>query len=201
MLLALPRALALGYGLDRPHSPERLFFSSGVVYSAPIPPSSDLRDRDGWVYGVVEGQVQFLHLGEETALREGYGGEVRDAVEGFVRLTSGEGESSIDARPPYYQIRAVVLSGDAFDWGDACDSRSASVGGWARLALRFASTDVCWGYRRCPHCGRAGERYRVEEGLRGCVKFLRNRSCLHILHILKFAKPFLGDLSVWHAEL
>jgi len=116
MLLRMPRAVERAYGLDSRLDLDDYFFivvdyNSGYMHLLICETA-----RDGG-YGIVEGQVQLAHLGENSGSKEGYREAVVEAMKKFVSLTTVDGESWIDVKPPYHLIKAVILSGNASSRG------------------------------------------------------------------------------------
>ncbi len=112
MLYKMSSAVAKAYDLDK-HIPLDDYFCIIVDYNSTYIHLFLCETAKGGGYGIVEGQVQLQHLGENSALNDGYRDDVVDAVERFVALTTVEGESWMDVKPPYHLIKAVILSGNA----------------------------------------------------------------------------------------
>ncbi|KAI4148951.1 MAG: hypothetical protein L6R39_002649 [Caloplaca ligustica] len=112
MLLKLPRALEWAYEIDSRTAEYNYFFIVVDYNSQYLHLFICETDKDGG-YGIVEGQVQLPHLGANSASNERYSEQVLEAMKGFVSLTTVDGESYRDGRPPYNKIKAVILSGDA----------------------------------------------------------------------------------------
>lgn len=116
MLLRMPRAVERAYALDSRIDLDDYFFIL-VDYNYKYMHLLICETaRDGG-YGLVEGQVQFSHLGENSGSREGYREAVVEAIKKFVSLTTVDGESWIDVKPPYSLIKAVMISGNASSRG------------------------------------------------------------------------------------
>lgn len=116
MLLRMPRAVGKAYELDVRIDLDDYFF---IVVDYNIKYMHLLlcnTARDGGD-GLVEGQVQLAHLGEGSGSKEGYRQAIVEAIKKFVSLTTVEGESWIDIKPPYHLVKAVILSGNASSKG------------------------------------------------------------------------------------
>lgn len=118
MLLKLPRALEKAFQLDS-RLPEDDYFFMVVDYNTSYLHLLVCETAKDGGYGIVEGQVQLPHLGENSAIeRTGYREEVLEAMERFLSLTTVDGsESSKDGRLPRNNIKAVIVSGDASSEG------------------------------------------------------------------------------------
>lgn len=116
MLLRMPRAVERAYELDSRIDLDDYFFIVVDYNSKYMHLLICETARDGG-YGLVEGQVQFSHLGENSDSGEGYREAVVEAIKRFVSLTTVDGESWLDVKPPYSLIKAVILSGNASSTG------------------------------------------------------------------------------------
>lgn len=110
MVLKLPRALDIAYQLDTRLSEDDYFFVVVDYNTSYLHILICETAKDGG-YGIVEGQVQLPHLGEKSAA--GRRNEALEAVKRFLSLTTVDGTSSTDGRPPRKEIKAVLVSGDA----------------------------------------------------------------------------------------
>ncbi len=116
MLLRMPRAVERAYELDSRIVLDDYFFIV-VDYNTEYMHLLICETAKGGGYGIVEGQVQLAHLGENPGSKEGYREAVIEAINKFISLTTVDGESWIDVKPPYHLIKAVLLSGNASSRG------------------------------------------------------------------------------------
>lgn len=112
MLYKMSRAVERAYELDSRIVLDDHFFIV-VDYNSKYIHLLMCETAKGGGYGIVEGQVQLPHLGESSGSNEGYREEVVEAIKRFVCLTTVDGESWIDVKPPYHLIKAVILGGNA----------------------------------------------------------------------------------------
>lgn len=112
MLYKMSRAVEKAYDLDKHIALDDYFFII-VDYNSKYIHLFICETAKGGGYGIVEGQVQLSHLGENSASNDGYRDDVVLAIERFVALTTVEGDSWMDVKPPYHLIKAVILSGNA----------------------------------------------------------------------------------------
>ena len=116
MLLRMPRAVARAYELNSRIDLDDYFFIV-VDYNAKYMHLLICETaRDGGD-GLVEGQVQLPHLGENSGSKGGYREAVIEAIKKFVSLTTVDGEFWIDVKPPYHLMKAVILTGNASSRG------------------------------------------------------------------------------------
>lgn len=116
MLLRMPRAVERAYELDSRIILDDYFFIV-VDYNSKYMHLLICETAKDGGYGLVEGQVQLAHLGENSSSKEGYCEAVINAIKKFISLTTVDGESWIDVKPPYHLIKAVILGGNASSRG------------------------------------------------------------------------------------
>ena len=97
MLLKLPRALEKAYQFDSDASVDNYYLIVVDYNRTYLHLLIGETAKDGG-YGIVESQVQLLHLGETSAAKRGYCEEVLESIKKFLSLTTVKGDSSTNGR-------------------------------------------------------------------------------------------------------
>ena len=112
MLLRLPRALEKAYQLDSDTVFDDYFFIVVDYNRTYLHLLICETARDGG-YGIVENQVQFAHLGENSSSKSGYHEEVLESIQKFLSLSTTKDNFSTVGKIPDRDIKAAMLSGNA----------------------------------------------------------------------------------------